>query len=452
MKMTIDLETILAPIAGENPAGENLRYMPEYDGIKEARRADDTLDRGDWQRDLKTSDWNKVISISLQALTEKSKDLQIAVWLTEALAKTDGFAGVAAGLKMLSGLLNTFWEDLYPEIDDDDLDYRISPLEFGNEKISFAIREIPLTDPGVSQGYSLLHYEEGQQISQANQQTRETLIADGKISPEEFDTGVRKSSLLFYEQLHENIQECLQDFAAFDEIVDEKFGREAPRLSEIKTSLEDVNRQVIRFLKDKGGLTKKEEAAAQKKAAAEQPQAASPTAPEKTKQPAAQSAASAAPLRAPEPVSTVIKQTTFTPFQVSRLLGSGGKEDSIWQEALHQLKSAGIEASLEMLLGAACSAQSLREKTNCRMLTAKICLRSGRADLAWPIAEELYKTVADLNLERWESPTWVAEVYGCLYECLTGDENAADEDKNRANELLVKICTLDITMAMKYAE
>jgi len=83
MKRQIDIDAVLSPIAGDNPAGEDLRYSQVYDDIKEARRADDTLERGEWQREIKTSDWNKVIDLGVKALTEKTKDLQITMWLTE---------------------------------------------------------------------------------------------------------------------------------------------------------------------------------------------------------------------------------------------------------------------------------------------------------------------------------------------------------------------------------
>jgi predicted component of type VI protein secretion system len=56
----IDLDAILAPIEGENPAGENLRYSPTYDAIQEARREEDALDRGEWDREVKTADWEAV--------------------------------------------------------------------------------------------------------------------------------------------------------------------------------------------------------------------------------------------------------------------------------------------------------------------------------------------------------------------------------------------------------
>ena len=120
MKRTIDIDVILAPLPGDNPAGENLRYTPVYDEIKEARRADDPLDRGDWDREIKTSDWDRVIALSVEALTEKTKDLQIAAWLSEALTRTEGFEGLIVGLKILAGFLSNFWDTVYPEIDEDD--------------------------------------------------------------------------------------------------------------------------------------------------------------------------------------------------------------------------------------------------------------------------------------------------------------------------------------------
>ena len=49
MSVEIDLIGILTPIGDDNPAGENLRRIL-YDEIAEARREDDVLDRGEWQR------------------------------------------------------------------------------------------------------------------------------------------------------------------------------------------------------------------------------------------------------------------------------------------------------------------------------------------------------------------------------------------------------------------
>jgi type VI secretion system protein ImpA len=130
---TLDFETILNPIPGEKPAGDSLRYEGVYDAIQEARREDDVLPMGEWQREVKTADWRGVINLGTEAVATKSKDLQIAAWIVEALTKRDGFAGLRDGARLLRELQENFWEGLFPEIEDGDLEFRGGPLNWLNE-------------------------------------------------------------------------------------------------------------------------------------------------------------------------------------------------------------------------------------------------------------------------------------------------------------------------------
>ncbi|MBW2741947.1 MAG: type VI secretion system protein TssA, partial [Deltaproteobacteria bacterium] len=240
MKREINIEAILAPIPGDNPAGEDIRYSPVYDQIKEARRADDLLDRGDWQRKIKTSDWNTVIDSAVDALINKSKDLQIAAWLTEALIKTEGFDGLATGLKILTGLLKDYWEHLYPELEDGDLDFRVAPIEFVNDKLWPCIKQVSITDSSATPGYSWLKWQESRQVGfeadtrnrygdvdENKKKARNELIAEGKLTAEDFDSAVALSSKAFYEFLAESLVMCQEEFKKLDETVDDKFGSEA---------------------------------------------------------------------------------------------------------------------------------------------------------------------------------------------------------------------------------
>src|ERR1700754_2359360 len=100
----IDIEALLAPVSDERPAGENLQYSGLHDEIREARRADEDFEQGDWRRDLKVADWKQVLNLATGTLTAKTKDLQICAWLAEALVKLYGLAGLGAGLKLMRGL------------------------------------------------------------------------------------------------------------------------------------------------------------------------------------------------------------------------------------------------------------------------------------------------------------------------------------------------------------
>src|SRR5437660_2112228 len=110
-------DQLLQPIPGSNPAGANVRYDAVYDKLKEARREEEDVDQGEWKRPRKVADWPLVIKLTGETLATKSKDLQIAAWLTEALLKQEGLGGLRAGLELLRALLDKFWDQVYPELE-----------------------------------------------------------------------------------------------------------------------------------------------------------------------------------------------------------------------------------------------------------------------------------------------------------------------------------------------
>ena len=459
MKHTIDIDAILAPLPGDNPAGENLRYAPVYDEIKEARRADDPLDRGDWDREIKTADWDQVIALSVEALTEKTKDLQIAAWLTEALTTTEGFEGLVVGLKILTDFLNGFWDTVYPEIDDGDLDYRIGPLEFLNNSLWFPIKKAPVTDRSVTPGYSWLKWQESRQVGSeqdiknqygdvddAKKAARDEKIAEGKLPAEDFDNAVAVSSKAFYVRLEGALASCVEAFNVFDETVDEKFGKEAPRLSELKQAIEDCDLLISRILKKKREVEPDPEPEPELESEAQAEEASEPVQDEyetKTSEPAPPS------VPAPEPeIGAFSAPSVQFPSGITN--DSDSMEQKLWKDALNALKTSGVKEALTKLLNASCSATSVRQQNRYRLLIARLCLQAGRPDLARPVIEELHALIEQLGLEQWESPLWIAEVLDAYYQCLTS-EGASDEDYNKANyELFQRLCTKDITKAMKY--
>src|SRR5262245_59953962 len=126
---TIDFDILLAPISGDNTAGQYLRYEGTYDTLQEQMREDDNLEQGDWQRETKAAEWRAVIATATEALATKSKDLQLAAWLTRALVKRHGFAGLRDGFQLLRELQERFWDQLYPELEDGDAEFRAGPFD-----------------------------------------------------------------------------------------------------------------------------------------------------------------------------------------------------------------------------------------------------------------------------------------------------------------------------------
>lgn len=419
-KKIFDMDAILAPIPGDNPSGEDMRYSAVYEQIKEARRADDLLDQGDWQRDVKKSDWDVVIKVSSEALQKKTKDLQIATWLTEALIKKGGFAGLSDGLAIIMAFINDYWDTLYPLPEEGDLEYRIGPLEFLNDKISPSIKDIPITEPKTTNGYSWHQWQE----------SRQGKAEEGKLAAEDFNAAVSKSSRDFYINLARETDACIDAFSRLDALVDAKFGQDAPRLSELKKAIEDCGHVVNDILAGKGG---RPAGPGDETAGDDQP---------------------VSPLQEDRMAAEPDGMAQGGAGKVSAALGQvtdqGDFEGALWKEAQETLKAAGIKAALSKLLNASYTASSIRQRNRYRLMMANLALQAKRPDISRPIVEELYALIGEFHLEEWESSVWIAEVIEAYFQCLTA-EGSPDEDISKAyGELYPKLCSKDITKALSY--
>lgn len=247
------LSELLAPIAGDNPAGKPLRDEKVYAEIEEARREDPDLPQGEWQTARKVADWKLVAKLSTEAL-KQSKDLQIAVWLTEALLKTQRFAGLRDGLDLICGLLEQYWDQLYPEMEDDDPWMRIVPLE----RLALKFNVPVLLSPITADGYNLLQYRESRTIPTEaetewdtdKKEQRQRAIEQERLLPETFDKSFEQTPKDWYRQLVADLDGALASLERLDEIGLEKFGDEAPHYRDLRSALTEV-RQIANQLLNK---------------------------------------------------------------------------------------------------------------------------------------------------------------------------------------------------------
>ncbi|AOX99927.1 type VI secretion system protein TssA [Jeongeupia sp. USM3] len=250
------LELLLAPISSDFPGGEDLGYSPLFDAIREARRADDpSLDLGEWESSRKSAEWSKVRQLCDDALAGKSKDLQLAVWYTEALTKTEGIKGTAFGLDLIGGLLSRFWETLYPEFDPHDSDERIGKLEWLNTQLGLALRQVPLVSPQHG-GYDWYRWQESREVENLglrDQDARARAIAEGKLAGDVFDKAVNASGAAWFAQLAGEIGTAQAAYAALDKQLDERFGYNAPSLAEVRDALAAIGDVARRLLEQCGG-------------------------------------------------------------------------------------------------------------------------------------------------------------------------------------------------------
>lgn len=244
------LTSLLAPVPGDNPSGLDLRYDAAYDALKEARR-EDLLLPGDDSADRKVADWPRVVSMGTELIAGRTKDLQAGAWLTEALLRRDGMSGLITGLEAVRGLLDQFWDTLYPEIEDGDLEFWLGPLEWLGSRLTPALQLCSVASGGVT----FLDHTQSQAIpredaiSEASYEDQKTLRARreeaesfGRRLPENVDAAIESTGKEFYRQLVGDVTEALASLAALERTTDERFGRDAPSYSDTRSSLEELGR------------------------------------------------------------------------------------------------------------------------------------------------------------------------------------------------------------------
>jgi type VI secretion system protein ImpA len=117
-----DLDILLQPVSAESPAGDDLEYDSDFLAMVQAAEGTPERRMGDSLVPAEEPDWRHVRTLAVDLL-KRSKDLRPAVFLTRALLHIQGLPGLGAGLGVLTGLVNGFWDDLHPRLDpEEDMD------------------------------------------------------------------------------------------------------------------------------------------------------------------------------------------------------------------------------------------------------------------------------------------------------------------------------------------
>ncbi len=102
------LEALLAPLPGDSPVGEDVRYEDAFQELKGEVDAAQSA-AGD-------ADFERVVELATTILTEESKDLTTACYLGLGLLRTEGLGGLGEGLDAVRLLAEAYWDDLYPPV------------------------------------------------------------------------------------------------------------------------------------------------------------------------------------------------------------------------------------------------------------------------------------------------------------------------------------------------
>ena len=220
LSFDLDVEDLAAAISEEQPCGMNLQITDEGRAIRsnlrdlreESRRLERRADEGDeseggWASARST--WTQLRDQAIEVLKNNSKDLDVAAMLTEALCRTDGFAGLQAGFQVMGLLVEAFWNEVYPVPDPEDgvtdetliIEERVLPIQrlAGLELEGLlvpGILHIPLAVGRSDQSYGLCHWRSSRElVGEDNEEKLQLAVDRGGVSPSQFEQAVSETDI-----------------------------------------------------------------------------------------------------------------------------------------------------------------------------------------------------------------------------------------------------------------
>jgi type VI secretion system protein ImpA len=257
LAQSIDIEALLAPLSDEAAVGSDPRqdfspsspFLRMKDARAEARRIERSIDM-DGEGPSPNPSWQIVLDAGKEILSSNGKDLEVAAWMVESLVRLEGFAGLLYGLNLCQGLIDRYWEVVYPLPDEDGLSVRLSPFaglngQSEDSPLIQCIRKLPIT--GHYATYSYWQYKKA--LETGNNAT--STSSDGFVTLEEFNAAVASSPPSFFKQIVDSIHKILQALDALYNTFYGHVGADAPAVSGINNALQQVLESIEQFAKKK---------------------------------------------------------------------------------------------------------------------------------------------------------------------------------------------------------
>ncbi len=419
MSQMIDLQKLTRPISESRPSGENL-YESVHRQIEEARSP--SADPGSKLRD---PDWKKVIELGTKALEDKTKDLQIAAYITEALGWLDGLDGLRQGFELLRMIQTEFWTSVFPlyETNDDPGD-RVSPYEFIDEVLPQVLYvAIPLAKAPRIGNYNL------QQFIAVNQ-TEDQLKTR--------NDAIRRTESSFHLRLSEDVEACNAAFDAWKAGTINLMGTHAPSLHNVSTILHKLN-SCLRVIESVRPFLPAPAAPIAARTGGEIDHTASPGITGSTSEMGVESQSLDG---AAAEWERGVQSDSVNPGASVAQNGS-----DVAPIAAQLANSGRLEAAVKLLDGARQSTRCRRDRFIRQLELVELCLSRGLGHVARPLVDELLSIQEEKGLENWEDPALCARVLIATVACLRATK--ADHDNQRVPGILERLYRLDPRSALR---
>lgn len=251
-----DTAPLLEALPGDAACGEDLSFSPEFDQIAELRRQDDpTLDQGEWVTSLKQADWPAAARLCEQLLRERTKDLRVLNWLTEADALTRGYTGLARGLGLAAGLCERYWEQLHPQADDGDLEQRIGTLSWLLNRVTTLARQMPVLR-NAQRAVSLAEMAEARALQAAieRQPDAAETLSRGKLALADVARVQKETQKPWLREQLAALHDAVAALASLQTAVDAQLGADGPSFVSAREALAGALHDLERLAREAGAV------------------------------------------------------------------------------------------------------------------------------------------------------------------------------------------------------
>jgi type VI secretion system protein ImpA len=252
---TSALAALAAPLAGDAPAGPDLRqdFAPESlyyrlrDARAEAREIERRSDHDPAADAGVPTQWRTVRGLAIRALSEQTKDLEIAAWLTEAWVRLDGMAGLAAGSWVIADLVSGLWErGLHPQPDEDGIETQVAPITGLNGQGNDGTLMQPLRKSALFPGPdgSIVRYWQYIQSEELEIVTdparRKQRLAANVLPLADLATAARQAGGERLSALRAEAKEAAAAWTRMAQVLEEKAGSNAPPTGRVRDLLNAI--------------------------------------------------------------------------------------------------------------------------------------------------------------------------------------------------------------------
>jgi type VI secretion system protein ImpA len=335
---------LLHPLPGATASGVDMSFSTEFDRLQDLRREDDpTIPRGELDAEHKRADWPAVKKLAGSLLAEQTKDLRLAAWWAEAAAKTDGYAGLAEGLALYAGLCDGFWDEVHPQPEGDDFEFRVGSITWLLGLVTSSARQLPVLHHG---GHALSLAEWGL-LRQRARGTDEEAAKVARDTLDRLQRGTPGPALL---KVLDAVRHIVATLETLQAVVDARLGADGPAFVSAREAMQDAVAGTERLAAELGvlgtassqGHTLPDAQANASEATDNAPAGGAPAMPRSRQQALAQLRLVADYFRRHEPHSPVA-------YLADRAAQWGDMPLHVWLRTV--LKEPGALASLDELLG-----------------------------------------------------------------------------------------------------